>query len=354
MDKDSLLTSIQQLTTRSQQQKSKEQKQFQELLGKIQLLKEQIEEKKVLASKVSQLKNEFVMPLVNQLRDVKLVQLRALDWAYERNFLSKRLKVRLRDEILERLNDMLNTFAFEPEHEEEIMTIAARHSGARVEDLHEERKESEQEATREYLRSHYGIELEDDESADLNDPEVLEKIKAKIAEENQTQNRQGRRATESGRNEHKVKAIQDKLSKSIRSVYTSLVKHLHPDKEMDETQKAIKTEAIKEVTKAYEAKDMLSLLILQTKYGIIDAALDDSDLRSYNAVLKKQLAALEHEHLSIIQTTRGVPIHSESALEKFFKSEKNNLKKHIQHEKSMLQGVFENEDVLTEYLKQGY
>ena len=338
--------------TTNGQKASKEQKQFHDLLEHIQLLKLEIEEKKLLSSKISQLKNEMVMPLVAQLRDVKLVQVRALDWAYDRNFLAKRLKVRLRDEILERVNDLLQNFAFEPEQEKEVMAIAARHSGASVEDLHEEHKENEEEATREYLRSHYGIELGDDESVDLNDPEVLAKIKAKIAEESGPQNRQGRRAAEHERDAHKTKAIQDKLSKSIRSVYTSLVKHLHPDKEMDETQKAVKTEAIKEVTQAYEAKDMLALLILQAKYGIIDAALDDSDLRSYNAVLKKQIEALEREHFSILQATQGIPLYSEIALQKFFKSEKNNLKKHIQHEKNVLQNVFEDEDVLIQYLKQ--
>lgn len=338
--------------TTNEQKVSKEQKQFHDLLEHIQLLKLEIEEKKLLASRISQLKNEMVMPFVAQLRDVKLVQLRALDWAYDRNFLAKRLKVRLRDEIIERVHDLLTNFAFEPQQEQEVMEIAARHSGASVEDLHEGRKESEEEATREYLRSHYGIELDAGESVDLNDPEVLAKIKAKIAEEAEPQNRQGRRAAEHERDAHKTKGIQDKLSKSIRSVYTSLVKHLHPDKEMDETQKAIKTEAIKDVTKAYEAKDMLGLLILQAKYGIIDAALDDSDLRNYNAVLRKQITTLEKEHMSILQATRGVPLHSEKALEKFFKSEKSNIKKHIEHEKSMLQNVFEDEDVLIEYLKQ--
>lgn len=332
---------------------SRDQKKFHELLERIQLLKKLIEEKKELASKASQLRNEQLVPLMNQLRAVKLSQVRALDWAYDRNTLSKRLKIRLREEILDRINELLQNYPFNEEQEKEITAILARHSDSSAEELQETLQENKEEETREYLRFHYGIELDERESVDLNDPEVVEKIRAKIAEEKDRQNQRHTNTDGDERQTLKAKSLLDKLSKSLRSVYTSLVKHLHPDKEMDEEKKLQKTEAIKEVTQAYESKDMLALLILQSKYGIMEAIIEDSELRTYNAVLKKQVTDLETEHEQIIRATKGIPTSSASAMEKFFNSEKKNLKKHIQYEQNLLQSVFEEEDMLMQYLKQG-
>ena len=342
-------------STSDNTQTSKEQKQFHKLLERIEILKKLIEEKKQLTSKFSQLKNEQVLPLMNQLRDVKLSQIRALDWAVDRITLAKRLKTRLIHEIIDRINELLTGFHFDADQENEIMSIFARHSGTSVENLKEEQKEHEEDAARDYLWEHYGITLEDGESADLNDPLVVEKIRAKIAEEAEYQKYSSKQKTTGGdAHNSKTEALQDKLSKSIRSVYTSLVKHLHPDKEMDEEKKISKTEAIKEVTLAYETKDMLTLLILQAKYGIVEETINDSDLRSYNTILKKQAADLENQHLEIINSAPGIPMHNEKSLEQFFKSEKKHLKKYIKQEQSILQAVFENEDMLIEYLKQGY
>jgi hypothetical protein len=342
-------------STSNAPQTSKEQKQFHKLLERIEVLKKMIEEQKQLASKFSQLKNEQVLPLMNRLRDVKLSQVHALDRAFNRITVAKRLKTRLVHEIIDRINELLTSFHFDAEQEEKIMSIFARHSGMSVENLKEEQKEQEEDAARDYLWEYYGITLEDGESADLNDPIVVEKIRAKIAEEAEFQEYYSKqKTTKSDVNSGKAKALQDKLSKSIRSVYTSLVKHLHPDKEMDEEKKISKTEAIKEVTLAYETKDMLTLLILQAKYGIVEESINDSDLRSYNTILKKQATDLENQHLEIVNNAPGIPMHNEKSLEQFFKSEKNYLKKHIKQEQSILQGVFENEDMLIEYLKQGY
>lgn len=330
---------------------SKEQKKFQELLERIQLLKDQIEVKKQLASKVHQLRNEVVMPLMLQLLRVKISQVRALDWAFERIAIAKRLKHRLREDIADRINELIYSFELDTEQESEILFILAKHSGISEDELLLEKKENEEIATREYLRTHFGIELDLEESADLKDPEVQEKIRAKIEEESK---RQKKGFNTNNNSTDKADELQEKLSKSIRSVYATLVKFLHPDKELDEQKKLEKTEAIKEVTIAYENKDMLSLLILQAKYGISEDSIDESNLKTYSKILTNQLKDLEKEHDSIIHATQGIPISNQKALDKFFKSEKTNLKKHIKYEQSLLQSVFEDEDQLIEYLKQGY
>lgn len=345
---------LQKTTTPNGQEKgSKTQKRFHELLEHIQLLKTRIEEKKAFVSKASQFRNEQLIPLINQLKTVKLSQVRALDWAYDRHSLAKRLKLLLREEILDRVNEILQNYSLDTEQETEVTAILARHSGSDAEELYETLQENKEQETREYIRFHYGIELDENESADLSDPEVVEKIRAKIAEKNSNQKQYYTNTEKDDRQETKENQLQEKLNKSIRSVYTSLIKLLHPDKVMDEEKKLLHTEAIKEVTQAYESKDMLALLILQSKHGIMEETIDDNELRTYNKILQKQVDALKTEFDQMARTAQGIPMNSAAAMEKFFNSEKNNLKKQLKQEQRLLREVFEEEDMLMQYLKHG-
>jgi hypothetical protein len=328
---------------------SKEQKNFQHLLEKIQHLKNLIEEKKQLSTKFSSLNNEQLNPLIKQLCDVKLSQLRTLQYAFERNRFSKRLKTRLKEEIAERINELLAGFDLTDEQQKEVTAIYAFHSGTNAEELEQDLKEKGEEATRDFLWSEFGIELDENESADMSDPEVAARIRARIAENAKQQSHQHNEKNK------KVNDLQDKLSKSIRSVYTSLVKFLHPDKELDETKKIEKTEAIKEVTAAYESKDMLALLVLQSKYGVMEEHLDESILKTYNSVLKKQIADLEYQHQTLSNPMYGgIPVKNETALAHFINAEKKNLKHQIKQEKTILSVYFEDEDLLAEYLQYYY
>ena len=123
------------LTNTDAPKASKEHKQFHKLLEKIELLKKMIEEKKQLASKFNQQKNEHVLPLVIQLCAVKISQIRALDWAYDRTKFSKRIRARLAEEILTRINELFHSFQVDETQEKELMVIFARHTGADVEEL---------------------------------------------------------------------------------------------------------------------------------------------------------------------------------------------------------------------------
>ena len=57
-------------------------------------------------------------------------------------------------------------------------------------------------------------------------------------------------------------------TKTIRSIYISLTKALHPDTELDEDLKKEKEELMKMVTSAYEAKDLETLLRLEMEWVI--------------------------------------------------------------------------------------
>ena len=95
------------------------------------------------------------------------------------------------------------------------------------------------------------------------------------------------------------KQAEELQNKSIRSIYTSLAKMLHPDLETDEIKKLEKQELMKKITNAYHEKDLHTLLkfeleIIHQESENIEH-LTDEKLRLLNLALKEQVIELEHE-----------------------------------------------------------
>jgi len=94
---------------------------------------------------------------------------------------------------------------------------------------------------------------------------------------------------------HEAQDVQ--IAKDARRIYMQIIKKYHPDLEKDAAIREEKTEIIKQVTKAYNEKDFLSLLKLQLTY--IDdneagsEAIADDMLKRYIKLLKKQQGELE-------------------------------------------------------------
>lgn len=92
---------------------------------------------------------------------------------------------------------------------------------------------------------------------------------------------------------------QEKISKSIQSVYRQLVASLHPDREPDEQERDRKTKLMQKVNVAYSKKDLLQLLELQLAVEQIDQAhlnnLSEDRLKHFNKVLQEQFAELSDE-----------------------------------------------------------
>jgi len=113
------------------------------------------------------------------------------------------------------------------------------------------------------------------------------------------------------REEQRQKEEAHKL-KSMRSLYLSLAKALHPDIEMDLAEKKRKEELMKKVTAAYADKDLAALLKLEMQWVATETrtldTLPDEKLKLYIASLKEQAAALEEEHASVFYNPRFAPI----------------------------------------------
>ena len=95
------------------------------------------------------------------------------------------------------------------------------------------------------------------------------------------------------------KQVEEKnITRSVRALYMDLVKALHPDREPDEAEKIRKTELLKQVTTAYQANELLTLLRLQLELNRIDQShlenLAEDQLRYYNKLLREQAQELDN------------------------------------------------------------
>jgi len=162
------------------------------------------------------------------------------------------------------------------------------------------------EAMKELFSEQFGIEF--DPAADVS---TQAKFQAYVAQQlAEQQDRQAQEEAQAAERRAKRKispkqqAIEDQkqaeeknITKSVRALYMDLVKALHPDREPDEAEKLRKTELLKQVTTAYRANELLTLLRLQLELQRIDQShlenLAEDQLRYYNKLLKEQARELD-------------------------------------------------------------
>lgn len=128
-------------------------------------------------------------------------------------------------------------------------------------------------------------------------------------QENKTSQAKEKKMTKAEMNQ---KLQEEQTLKSLREIYLELVKELHPDREMDETLRALKEERMKQLTEAYKQKDLASLLMMQINWLQEESAKNpqaqtDDVLKRFNKLLRAQLDRLDEEfHLMCMVPLPGV------------------------------------------------
>ncbi len=105
-------------------------------------------------------------------------------------------------------------------------------------------------------------------------------------------------------------AAEGQAGQSIRDVFRNLARALHPDKVLDEAEKARRTEAMKHISRAYEEGDLARLLELERTWMRGDADLSATDeverrcaaIERTNEALRHQLKTLAREHRLLRQS----------------------------------------------------
>ena len=151
-----------------------------------------------------------------------------------------------------------------------------------------------------------GVEIGDE--VDLTSPEsVFEHVGEKVRQQ-QAQQEKDQQESKIVAAEHKKsakelakEARQEKeaqhISQSIRAVFRQLASALHPDRELDPTERDRKTALMQRVNVAYDKRDLLKLLELQLEVEQIDQsminAISADRLKHYNKVLAEQSAEFQ-------------------------------------------------------------
>lgn len=148
----------------------------------------------------------------------------------------------------------------------------------------------------------------DYDSTISNAQKVYEKINQEYQKE--AEKDKNRKKTKEEKEMEQMDKLKEELTnKSIRSIYISLAKALHPDTETDEKLKEEKTELMKKVTNAYDNKDITELLKLeaicmQQSYERL-YFMPDEAIELYNEVLEDQSEELNDELFLVLNDPKN-------------------------------------------------
>ena len=321
---------------------SKAQKEFNRLTKRIAKLEKDVHEFREAATRLRQrVQNEY-RPLQARHNDERSALVRLLDRAYDTYKLTKAERRKIEDLLLHGCYDLL-----ERGHPE-LQPIFDKYAPPLSEEEDAEADKQTGEMMKMLFSQQFGIEF--DPAVDVSTPakfqayvaQQMAEREAQYAEQEAQQAERRAKRKKSPRQQaaaEKKQAEEKSITKAVRTLYMDLVKALHPDREPSEAEKARKTELLKQVTTAYEANELLTLLRLQLELQRIDQShlenLAEDQLRYYNKLLREQAqeldATLYEEQMSLSSFT-GQPHYftaTPAALEYDYQRQKTQLERKI-------------------------
>ncbi len=280
---------------------SKAQKEFNRLTSRIAKLEREMAGFRDAATRLRQrVQNEY-RPLQARHNDERAALVRQLDHAFGAYKLTKGERAKIVDLIVNACHDLLDRgYA-------DLQPIFDKHSPPpETEEESAEADRQTAEMMKQLFAARFGIEF--DPAVDVSTKEKFQAYvdqkmaeqEARFAEEDAQEAERRAQRKKSPRQqaaEEKKQAEEKNITKSVRSLYMDLVKALHPDREPDEAEKKRKTSLLQQVTAAYEANELLTLLRLQLELERIDQShlenLAEDQLRHYNKLLREQARELE-------------------------------------------------------------
>lgn len=142
--------------------------------------------------------------------------------------------------------------------------------------------------------------------------QVRERVMAKAEAQAGPRGGERRKSSKQRAREQREQQQQAEQLKTVRGLYLSLAKALHPDTETDPDKKAQKEDLMRRVTAAYAGKDMAALLrlemewLVQARHNL--ASLSQAKLKVYIASLREQVTELEMKRMELLRHPRYQPI----------------------------------------------
>lgn len=284
--------------------RAKRYKQFNTLLNKINQLKQELETLQEQVSSGLAFYQQEIKPLFVKQQDLMAEEVQALHRAYTHKIFGRKDREKIAGLILSKCENLFDA----PDRDFAHLTTIYNHYASQTRAEREaEKKQKEQEMAEEILDA-FDLAIDIDEEDDLE--QILKKAQAAAA---QKQQQEGDQATQDAKTEkQQLKEDRERqkkkdIQKVSKNIYSSLVRLLHPDRESDESKKAVKTAAIQRVNEAYERNDLFELLNLQAEYlqkeGSELTMLPEKEFKYYLQVLQVQQQELQLE----LNLARGKP-----------------------------------------------
>lgn len=298
------------ITKAGKQKLSKNQEAFNKLTQKIEKLQKDIAKKQLqfdLALKIYG--NELYPAQLKMLAQLyKLII--ALWHIYQSNKLAKPDQRHLKNVVQFYLKEYFLQTDIEPD--EILQNIFSQLEGISYDKMMQLEKEKEWAEMQELLKTMEvdaeGLDIDDEAAVAAKLAEARQKmaaIQAEQEEEHKQRQQQKNKTAKQLEHEKLQKTIAEMKQKNISTIYKQLAKLFHPDLEQDAEKKVEKEILMKELTAAYEAKNLHALLTLELRWINKESdhleTLTDEKLAIYLQILKEQATNLEWEKKDIIQ-----------------------------------------------------
>ena len=252
---------------------SAEQRRFNQLLERTELLAGRIEAARVLADAHRIVWSAALRPLESQrnvlMRDMALW----LDDRLKRPGLTRKQQQMASDIICELAGSLVL---------EGVENMRELHDAHSDETLGEQEKASAAE-TQAFLEEMLGEALNSDQEF-ANPQDVLHASMEQIRQQAEA-HQQARAAHKAKRAKTAQKQQTEDADGALRTIYRQLASALHPDRETDPTEQVRKTALMSEANAAYARRDLLALLQLQLRADL-------ADVRKVSTMAKEKIAAL--------------------------------------------------------------
>lgn len=276
---------------------SNDQKAFNRLTKRIEMLGKEMEEEQEKLDKINEHYRKSLLPFDEQLARQKMDMALLLHEGTAKFKYSRNQKETIKNVLI-----FLFAGAFEkiiPNEEEQA--IYNYWAGISYKEEMKMAADDLKAAMSEELKFKHGVDIDLSDFEDT--PEGYAKLQERLQEElEKKMEEEEQRYANKKKSKKQIekedlqKVEETKQLKSIRTIYISLAKVLHPDANNEEANSK-KEELMKKVTKAYADKDLSTLLKLEMEWSATEKndinKLSDSRLKLYIASLKEQVKVLE-------------------------------------------------------------
>lgn len=287
---------------------SKDQKTFNRLTKRIENLRREIEEQRTVLSTVLEEYEKQFRPVQRDYAEKQLRLAHFLSASADRYRYGSRQIEDVRAVILDLCDQAFAVL----EPDEDAIALFDRWSETTFEEEVEGQFNDIKEMFAEQMRDVYGIDVD---LSDLDDsPDGFARFMKDFEEKwqgvdpPQQKTKQRKKTAKQLENELREQREEEVRKKTVRSIYLSLAKVLHPDAITDPEQREDREEFMKQVTAAYKQNDLSTLLKLELQWVSKDDGglkeLPDEKLRVYIRSLKEQVAELEYAKKDMIYDPR--------------------------------------------------